>query len=313
MDGGGLSLDLPASGTTCDLIAITGDLVLNGVNTIFASAPDGAGGGCLNLTTYAAKTGSGFLVLPNGSTTMGNMTLTVGPTSVTLTVGVGGIAGTIWKGTVNGTWDTSTANWTRNGVASQNYVEGDSVAFDDTATALTITSGGTLSPSSVTANNSTKNFTINAAIGGTGTPLVKSGTGTLTLGGTNSYTGGTFINAGTLALGAGPTGDSKLGATTGDLTFNGTGTIAYSDGLNLNVDRTVTINAGANVLFSNAITVNGILTGSGSFRANTADAFIFSNATTIFRARSLRKRPQAPAMAWIWQASATARVRGSST
>ena len=49
--------------------------------------------------------------------------------------------------------------------------------------------------------------------------LVKAGTATLTLAGTNTYSGGTTINAGTLALSGGGT----LGATSGGLVLNNTG------------------------------------------------------------------------------------------
>jgi autotransporter-associated beta strand protein len=56
--------------------------------------------------------------------------------------------------------------------------------------------------------------------GGTGGALVKTGTGTLTLSGTNTYTGGTAINAGVLQLGNG----GATGSIRGAVTVGGSGT-----------------------------------------------------------------------------------------
>ena len=84
--------------------------------------------------------------------------------------------------------------------------------FDDTNgaggtvpnTTLTTVAGG-VSAGTLQFNNSAVNYTVNSsdAIGITGaTAVVKSGTGTLTLAGANSYTGNTTISAGTLTIGS---------------------------------------------------------------------------------------------------------------
>ena len=141
----------------------------------------------------------------------------------------------LWVGT-SGVWDTTTLNWTRNSTNSA-YVEGDAVTFNDSGTSKTVTSGGTLSPGSVTVSN-TSTYTISATIGGTGT-VTKLGSGTLTLSGTNTYTGGTVLSGGTLSISK----DENLGATNGTLTINGA-TIAVTATTWLTNSRPVVLNSG---------------------------------------------------------------------
>lgn len=89
--------------------------------------------------------------------------------------------------------------------------------------------------------------------------IVKQGSGTLTLDGTNSYTGGTVINNGTLLL-----GDSthKTASLAGDVTVN-TGTIIGGSGT---VSGTVINNGGA-VAPANTLTVGNYIQGTGSLLA----------------------------------------------
>ena len=99
----------------------------------------------------------------------------------------------------------------------------------------------------ITANNGTIdtqsfNSTIAQNISGAGS-LTKLGSGTLTLNGTNGYTGGTNVNAGTLVVGDGSNSLAALaggglvtshrratlggyGSVTGDVTNNGTISVA---------------------------------------------------------------------------------------
>ncbi len=84
--------------------------------------------------------------------------------------------------------------------------------------------------------------------------LVKSGTGTITLGNANnSYSGGTLINAGTLSISS----DGNLGTTSGGVAISGgiNSVLSISSSLTLNAGRTITIgssggklDAGANML-----------------------------------------------------------------
>ena len=86
---------------------------------------------------------------------------------------------------------------------------------------------------------------------GTGV-LTKIGGGTLTLTGTNTYSGGTNVNVGAVAVSA----DNALGAATGPLTFNG-GTLRFNSSFNLSPTRAITLNA-----------ANGGFAGGGTFDTN---------------------------------------------
>ena len=59
-----------------------------------------------------------------------------------------------------------------------------------------------------------------------GTGLALTGSGTVALGGNNTYSGGTSINTGTVSVSA----DNNLGATSGAVTFTGGGTLAVTTG-----------------------------------------------------------------------------------
>jgi autotransporter-associated beta strand protein/T5SS/PEP-CTERM-associated repeat protein len=63
----------------------------------------------------------------------------------------------------------------------------------------------------------TDTLTLGFSITGTGGSITKQGSGTLVLGGNNTYSGGTFLDGGTLRL----TGAGKLGAATGTTTIAG--------------------------------------------------------------------------------------------
>jgi len=152
LNGNTLLFDLSNVAGTSDLVATTKTNVVNSANIIVLNAPTGAvPAGGYTLMTYTAKTGSGTLTFPNGTTNMYNAVLTNGPTGVTLGVLTGGLTGQdTWQGNASGVWDNSAANWVKNGTGSSNYAAGDAVTFDDTASGnFTVSSVSTVSPASV--------------------------------------------------------------------------------------------------------------------------------------------------------------------
>ncbi len=164
----------------------------------------------------------------------------------------------VWRGG-NGTntWDVgTTTNWSVNGIWTNTvpaiFNQGDAVLFDlSGSNNVPVSLTGALSPGKVTVYAfSPKDY----VFGGSGSlagsmKLVKDGTDALTVNTTNSYTGGTAINRGTLTLGA------QAGAGTGLLSLNG-GTLAlnasgnpavYSNALNITAPSSLTSPGSGNI------------------------------------------------------------------
>ncbi len=127
---------------------------------------------------------------------------------------------------------------------------------------LTNTTNGAMtfdSASSINLDNGVLNFSgvdagdaINSAISGTGGELVKAGSGTLTLTGTNSYTGGTTVDAGILIVGNG----SALGS--GAATVH-SGTLAVIANQTVNNDITLdggSLSLGGGDILNGDVTLN---------------------------------------------------------
>ena len=91
--------------------------------------------------------------------------------------------------------------------------------------------------------------------------MTQAGSGTTTLSGDNSYTGGTFLNAGTLIVAA----DANLGSAFGSIAFNGS-TLNSIASFTLSATRAITLpgNAIFNVNGSTTLIYNGVITGPGT-------------------------------------------------
>lgn len=148
-------------------------------------------------------------------------------------------------------------------------------------------STGGLSTSAAVVNNSTlivnktSGTTLNGIISGTGN-LIKRGSAALTLGGNNTFSGGTTVEAGTLSL----SHNSALG--TGTVTFAGSGNL-QSNSDSRNISNNIVINNGVNLGFgsTNNITLSGNISGAGGIsKTNTNTVFLtgtnsYSGGTSI--------------------------------
>ncbi len=102
-----------------------------------------------------------------------------------------------WTGAVSNVWDLdNTPNFSS---STQTFVTGDEVTFGDDAVLTEVNVAETLSPGSVTFTADTKEYTLKGSGDITGAAsLTLAGNGVVNIAGTNTYTGGTFVNGGVL-------------------------------------------------------------------------------------------------------------------
>ena len=190
----------------------------------------------------------------------------------------------VWTGADTSSWDTTTgnvssgatasmANWKLNSTGGNAiYIDnpGDTVVFDDTASNYNVTVGtATLHPNAVTFNNNSSTYTLTGT-GGIGglTGVTKSGTGIVNLDTSNTYTGPTLVQAGTLVIG---TGGSLTGTTVtlGSGGVSGVLQVGDGNGSGTPTVSAVTVSGSGN---ANAV-VNGNPGGTSTFTvSNTSPA-----------------------------------------
>ena len=206
----------------------------------------------------------------------------------------------------NGSWRLGGAdnNWTNaDGSVNAAYADGTLAIFAGTAGTVTVdNTGGAVTASGLqfasngylvngapltligpdamvrvgdgTAAGAGYTATIGAVLAGT-TRLVKTDLGTLVLSGTNTYTGGTAINGGTLRIAS----NANLGDIAGGLDFNG-GTLNTTT--NMGTGRAITL-TGAGTFLTNtgtSMTLSGAITGGGRLiKSGAGDLRLIGDAT----------------------------------
>jgi autotransporter-associated beta strand protein len=206
--------------------------------------------------------------LGGSSASAGSLVNNAGTKTISLVVTTSSVTAPLYWAVGNNTWDTTSPNWKQSGAAAD-YSDGDAVIFDDTASGsspITVTLSTTVNPLSVAFNNSAKNYTITGSGSIASGALNASGSGTVTLSGTNSYTGGSTISAGQLNInnGGDPTYGTAIG--TGPLTINAGATIDNTSGSDVTLQFPISENWNGN--FTYAGSANNFSTGAGAVTMN---------------------------------------------
>ncbi|ENT15602.1 outer membrane autotransporter barrel domain-containing protein [Brucella sp. F96/2] len=220
--------------------ASTSGLVVQGADNLVLS-------GVLSDVGRLTKNGSGTLTLTADNTYTGGTVFAGGVVSVDKEVRLGGGDLTFNGGTlqVTGTGWTSTSR------------------------AVSLQAGGGTFDIEDAANN----FAVTQGVTGAG-GLMKSGTGTVTLSGANSYTGGTKVSAGTLVVANDNTGGGTTTVDAGAGLQIGTGGTSGSLAGDIANDGTLVVDR------SDAIGLSGAISGAGGLTKNGAGTLTLSGANS---------------------------------
>ncbi|MFO0815768.1 MAG: autotransporter-associated beta strand repeat-containing protein [Gemmatales bacterium] len=228
---------------------IIGSVTLAG-NSRIGTSSSASVSGVISGGFSLEKTQTGTLTLSGNNTYTGGTSISAGTLSVSSNSNLGGIGGglTFNGGTlqVTGTTFTSTPRTITWGTSGG--------GFDIASAANTFTVSQDLT---------------------SGGSLTKLGTGTLVLSGANTYTGGTFLNAGTLSVGS----DGNLGTGTGGLTFNG-GSLRATGTFTTNRATTLNGNGSFEVTGSNTLTHSAVISGAGGLTKAGTGTLVLSGANT---------------------------------
>ncbi len=290
-----VTLDVPETvgNITFNSPGATGSYTISGANTLTLANVTGISANIIDTA------GTHIISTPVALNSNTNVSVANSGDSLTLSGQIGGTASLSMSGL--GTLALSSANTYSGGTSinggTTNFVTGalgsGPVTFNggilqwavgntsDISTAtVTFSGNGTLDTQS-------NNVTLAGSIGNNGTGgLIKAGSGTLVLGGANSYGGGTTVNAGTLQISTDANLGTAPGSPTTNLTFNpGTGntvTLVTTGSVSTSANRNISLANGLTILNNNGnnVTLNGSIIGSGSLTSVGAGTLNLNGADT---------------------------------
>jgi len=255
LDGGGLQW---ANATTLDISAKLEALGAGGA-TFDTNGNDVTLASVLSGTGSVTKTGAGVLTLSGTNTYSGNTTLNSGTLSLS-----------------GGSAITNTGTIIVNSGATLHVASAETVGSVNGVGSITL-------DDTLTTGEANTDDTLSGIISGVGA-LNKNGTGTLTLSGTNTYSGATAVNAGTLDV-TGAVQSSAFTVNSG-ATLSGSGSVGslhVTNGATLRVDTTSTLSVVGDLTMdtSSTLALNTYANGTNSKVVASGDATINGGAVNI--------------------------------
>jgi outer membrane autotransporter protein len=270
----------------------TGNTTVSGNSTLQVSTDANLGASAGTLSLGDASTRGTLAITGNLFNTARSVTL--GQGGATVNVASGGQA--IMGGALGGSGAFTFDGAGKLILSGANTYSGTTTI---TAGTLQIGNGGTsgaLGSGAVTNNgilafNLSNNYTTAAVISGSG-QIQQNGIGTTILTGTNTYTGGTIINAGTLQIGNG----GATGSITGDVTNNGVLSFSHNNTYTfagiisgrgaLQQNGGTTVLSGANTYTGDTLIRSGILQVDGDGNLGASSGQLHFTGNSNFRANS---------------------------
>jgi len=223
-------------------LTLSGGITNGGFTTTFGGAGNISESSVISGTGGLVKNNGGTLTLSGTNTFSGSSTLNGG----TVIVNSASSLGTSGNATVNAATLDVAASFT----SSSNF--------------------GLGSASSTFQIDPTFTLTANGVFSGTGT-LNKTGTGTLVLGGANTFSGGLVLNAGVLSISS----DSNLGGASGGITFNG-GNLQVTADVTGTRAITMTLAGTFDIAIGKTIEESGVVSGNGNLSITNFGTLILS-------------------------------------
>jgi autotransporter-associated beta strand protein len=226
--GAGGTIGTLGSGTITD----NGSLVINRSNAYTV-------GGAISGTGSFTQSGTGATTLSGANSYSGGTTIGAGTVIATNNTALGSGTASVASGTTLGLQGGITLSSGNIGITGAGYA-GSNGALDNRSGNNTVSSAFTLTGATDTTFGAAAGtqLTLNGAIGQSGSGnLYTAGTGTIVLGGNNSYTGVTVVNTNSVLVVA---ANNALGTVAGNTIIGPGSTLAFQGGINYSTAEPVT-------------------------------------------------------------------------